>query len=209
MLDSNIRPLIDPLLTRVGVELSRLGCRANALTLTGFAIGMLCVPLIALHFYDWALLCIVVNRSLDGLDGAVARASTPTEAGGYLDIVLDFIFYSAVVFGFALAQPHNALYAAFLIFSFIGSGTAFLAFAIFAEKHALSTSAQGEKSIYYLSGLIEGTETFVALMAMCLFATYFWVIALIVGLLCWITTLFRIIQSVELLKSVQTNDTGK
>lgn len=158
------------------------------------------MPLLALHLYDWAAVCIVFNRILDGLDGAVARASAPTEVGAYLDIVLDFIFYSAVVFGFALAQPENAVYAAFLIFAFIGSGTTFLAFAIFAEKHALSTSAQGSKSIYYLSGIVEGTETFLTLLFMCLLPTYFWIIALVVALLCWVSSLFRILQSIEILK---------
>ena len=200
MLDSRLTPFIDPYLAKIARQLVRLGCQANTLTVIGFVIGMLSMPLLALHFYDWAAVCVVLNRLLDGLDGAVARESAPTEVGGYLDIVLDFIFYSAVVFSFALAQPENAVYAAFLIFAFIGSGTTFLTFAIFAEKHLLFTSAQGSKSIYYLSGLVEGTETFITLLAMCLLPSYFWIIALFVGSLCWVSTLFRIVHSIDALK---------
>ncbi|MDG1203965.1 MAG: CDP-alcohol phosphatidyltransferase family protein [Pseudomonadales bacterium] len=200
MLDSRLRPIIDPYLTMIARQIVRLGWQANTLTVSGFVIGMLSVPLIALHFYELAAVCVVLNRLFDGLDGTVARSSEPTEVGGYLDIVLDFIFYSAVVFSFALAQPENAVYAAFLIFAFIGTGTTFLAFAIFAEKHSLTTSAQGSKSIYYLSGIIEGTETFLTLIAMCLMPNYFWIIALCIGSLCWVSALSRLVQSINILK---------
>ena len=58
-------------------------------------------------WYLPALLCIVLNRIGDGLDGQVARLGKPTDGGAYLDITLDFIFYSAVVFGFALAEASS------------------------------------------------------------------------------------------------------
>ncbi|WP_435891264.1 CDP-alcohol phosphatidyltransferase family protein, partial [Klebsiella pneumoniae] len=40
---------------------------------------------------------------LDGLDGALARRRGLTDAGGFLDIALDFLFYALVPFGFILA----------------------------------------------------------------------------------------------------------
>lgn len=173
--------------------------KPNDITIAGFVIGIIAVPLIALHYYKLAFVFVLVNRLMDGLDGAVARQSSATHAGGYLDIVLDFIFYSAVVFGFALAEYDNAVYSAFLIFSFIGTGTTFLAFAIFAQKLGLQSNHQGEKSFYYLTGLVEGFETIVALALMCLLPDYFSVIALLFGILCWISTLARIFMAVELL----------
>jgi len=173
--------------------------KPNDITIAGFAIGIIAVPLIALQYYKLAFAFVLVNRLMDGLDGALARQSSVTHAGGYLDIVLDFIFYSSVVFGFALAQPDNAIYSAFLIFSFIGTGTTFLAFAIFAQKLGLHSNHQGEKSFYYLAGLAEGFETILALGLMCLLPDYFWLIALLFGLLCWISTLVRIFMAVELL----------
>ncbi|MFA0698669.1 CDP-alcohol phosphatidyltransferase family protein, partial [Vibrio sp. 10N.222.49.C9] len=74
----------------------------------------------------------------DGLDGALARRQGITDAGGFLDISLDFLFYSMVPFAFVLANPEaNAIAGAFLIFSFIGTGSSFLAFAVMAGKRGI------------------------------------------------------------------------
>src|SRR3546814_1217422 len=71
--------------------------------------------LLALGSYGGALALILLNRLADGLDGAVARHARVSDLGGYLDIVLDFLFYSGVVFFFAVGRPTKALPAAFLI----------------------------------------------------------------------------------------------
>ena len=81
---------------------------------------------------------IIANRVCDGLDGAVARVSGTSDLGAYLDITLDFLFYSAIPFAFAVADPNKALAACFLIFSFVGTGSSFLAFAIIAQKRGIS-----------------------------------------------------------------------
>ena len=120
---------------------------------------------VAFQQFDIAFWFILLNRVADGVDGAVARASMSTDFGGYLDIVCDFVFYSAVPFAFAVVQPENALASAFLIFSFIGTASSFLAFAILAEKHGISTEIRGKKTFYYLGGLTEGTETTLLLLA--------------------------------------------
>ncbi|MED5435114.1 MAG: CDP-alcohol phosphatidyltransferase family protein, partial [SAR324 cluster bacterium] len=118
---------------------------ADAITLVGFAIGMVAVPLLWIKLYSLALVFILINRFFDGLDGAVARRNGITSLGGYLDITCDLIFYSAVIFGFALVDPEkNSLSATFLIFSFIGTGVSFLAFAAVAEKHGISSEAHGQ-----------------------------------------------------------------
>ncbi|MBT3736259.1 MAG: CDP-alcohol phosphatidyltransferase family protein, partial [Gammaproteobacteria bacterium] len=132
MIDSSIRHRIDPVFNAIGRTLSSMGITANQVTITGFALGMMALPLLAFEMYYSALFMGTLNRVCDALDGAIARDQGITDVGGYLDIVLDFIFYSAVVFGFILAQPEQAVYGAFLIFSFIGSGSSFLAYSIFA-----------------------------------------------------------------------------
>ena len=200
MLDSYIRPIIDPVLEQVGQKASDTGLTANQITVAGFLLGLCMIPAIATEHYGLALTLLLANRIMDGVDGAVARIQGPTDLGAYLDIVLDFIIYSAVVFGFCLDQPENAIFGAFLIFSFIGSGTSFLAFAILAEKRKLSSEAQGKKSIYYLSGIAEGFETIVVLALMCLFPQHFWLLALGFGFICWLSTGGRIAQTVGILK---------
>jgi phosphatidylglycerophosphate synthase len=193
MFDASIRPLIDPPLERLAAVLHSAGWSADRVTVTGFAIGMLALPAIAVEAYWLGLLLILLNRLADGLDGAIARITEKTDRGGFLDIVLDFIFYSSVPFAFALASPSdNALAAAFLIFSFIGTGCSFLAYAIIAERQGVSTDIRGQKSFYYLGGLTEGTETIGLFVLACLLPAWFPVSAWVFGALCWITTATRI-----------------
>ena len=174
---------------------------ANTITLAGFAVGTMVVPLLWFKMYSTAMAVILVNRFLDGIDGAVARKYGPTNLGGYLDITCDFIFYSVVIMGFALAAPeNNGLAAAFLIFSFIGSGSSFLAFAAAAEKQGISSDAHGLKAFYYLGGLTEGTETILFFVIICIYPEYFPLLAVVFGSICWITVLGRFGSAFTLLR---------
>mgnify|MGYP006234580769 CR=1 FL=1 len=142
---------------------------ANQTTLFGFALGCLALPALSAEQYELALVFILLNRICDGLDGALARIQGITDAGGFLDISLDFLFYSLIPFGFVLANPdQNAIAGAFLIFSFIGTGSSFLAFAIMASKRGIDNPVYKHKSLYYMSGLTEGTETIGCFVLFCL-----------------------------------------
>ena len=197
MFDAALRRVIDPPLNAAGRRLAGMGVSANAVTVAGFLIGLGAVPALAAERYDIALLLILLNRLSDGLDGAVARANGPSDLGGYLDIVLDFIFYSAVVFGVALGRPEEAVFAAFLVFSFIGTGSSFLGYSIIAAKRGLTTETRGAKSIFYLGGLTEGAETIGCFVLICLVPAWFPWIAGIFGAMCWLTTASRIAQAVK------------
>lgn len=192
MLDSFLRPRIDGPLASLARPLVRLGVSANHITWAGFLLGMVTGVLIAVEFYAAAIVFILVSRLCDGLDGAVARQTRLSDLGGFFDITLDFIFYAAIVFGFALARPENALPAAFLLFAFMGPAATFLAYAIVAAKRGVSTELRGRKSFYYLGGLTEGTETILTLCLMCVFPDQFAIIALIYGVMCFLTAGTRI-----------------
>lgn len=192
MIDAQLRPLIDRLLNPIGRGLVTLGVTANQVTMIGAAFGLIAAGCVAAGLFYPALWFVIANRVIDGLDGAVARASRSSDFGGYLDIVSDFIFYSAIPLAFAVARPETALAAAFLIFSFIGTTTSFLGFAILAEKHHVTTQIRGKKAFYYFGGLTEGTETILLLLAMLVWPDYFGVMAIIFGILCWVTTGTRI-----------------
>jgi phosphatidylglycerophosphate synthase len=201
MLDARIRPLIDPALDRLAARLHRLRLSANTVTVLGFALGVLAMLLVSRQLYLPALACLLLNRVADGLDGAVARRTEVTDLGGFLDIVLDFIIYSGIVFAFALADPPaNALAAAFLIFSFVGTGGTFLAFAAMAARRRIETTERGLKSLYYLGGLTEGAETILILVLFCLLPGWFPALAVLFGALCWVTTLARVLTAVRLLR---------
>jgi len=200
MLDHRINKIIHPIMNGLANHIPRQ-ISANTITLAGFAVGVMVVPLLWFKLYSTAIAVILVNRFFDGLDGAVARKYGPTNLGGYLDITCDFIFYSVVIMGFALAAPeNNGLAAAFMIFSFIGTGSSFLAFAAAAEKKGISSDAHGLKGFYYLGGLAEGTETILFFVIICMYPEYFPLLAVVFGSICWITVLGRFGSAYTLLR---------
>ena len=200
MLDHRINKVINPIMNGLANHIPRQ-ISANTITLAGFSVGAMVVPLLWLKLYSPALAVILVNRFFDGIDGAVARKNGTTNLGGYLDITCDFIFYSVVIMGFALAAPeNNGLAAAFLIFSFIGTGSSFLAFAAAAEKQGTSSDAHGLKAFYYLAGLTEGAETILFFVIICMYPECFPILAVVFGIICWITVLGRFGSAFTLLR---------
>ncbi|MEO1020125.1 MAG: CDP-alcohol phosphatidyltransferase family protein [Pseudomonadota bacterium] len=188
-------------MARLAARLAGQGLTANGVTVTGFVIGLVAIIAISQQLFWIGLLGLMINRFCDGLDGALARQAGPTDLGGFLDIVLDFIIYAGFVFGFALADPvANGLPAAFLLFSFMGTGSSFLAFAIMAEKRQISTDIRGRKSLYYLGGLTEGTETILVLALCCVLPFWFPQIAVVFGFMCWVTTVARIFWGYQALR---------
>ena len=193
MLDKAIQQALRPAFGRAGAALVRLGVGADAVTLAGFVTGMAAALAIGLRQFMAGMVLLLLSRLLDGLDGAVARASTPTDRGGFLDITLDFLFYAAVPLGFAFADPAaNALPAAVLLASFIGTGSSFLAFAVLAERRGLKSLAYPSKGLFYLGGLTEATETLACFVAMCLWPAAFAPLALGFAALCALTVLARL-----------------
>lgn len=192
MFDARLKPFLDPPLDRAARLLAARGVSADAVTAAGALLGLLGCIAIAAGAYGAGLALILANRLLDGLDGALARRTRVTDLGGFLDVVADFLLYAAVPFAFALAEPDRGLAAAFLIFSFVGTGVSFLAFAAIAARRGLSTERYGAKSIYYLGGLAEGAETILVFSLMGLRPDWFAALAYGFGALCWITTASRV-----------------
>lgn len=199
MFDAWLRPLIDPPLRATARLLAGGSLTANAVTTLGAAIGAAAGVAIAMQRFGLALLLIVINRILDGLDGALARWRGPTDFGGYLDSIADYVFYAAVPLGFAVAQPGWTLPAAVLLASFLLSGSSFLAFAALAAKRSLATDAQGPKSFFYLRGLAEGTETIAVFILAVLRPDWFAWLAYGFAALCVLTAIQRLLAARRLL----------
>jgi len=197
MLDAHLRPLVDRCLNPVGAVLARRGVTPNQISFVGFGLGMGAALAVALGSELAAAILIIANRVCDGLDGAVARASNTSDLGAYLDITLDFLFYSAIPFAFAVADPEKALAACFLIFSFVGTGSSFLAFAIIAQKRGISTEMRGKKGFFYLGGLTEGSETIIFLLVVAILPDFFVPLAWTFAALCWVTTVTRVRYAIE------------
>jgi phosphatidylglycerophosphate synthase len=193
MLDRYATVLIRPPLTATARVLVRAGLGANTITIIGFLIGLVAAILIANGAYLAGAMAIFASRLCDGLDGAVARLTQATDAGGFLDIALDFLFYASIPLAFAICNPaEHALPAAVLLAAFIGTGSSFLAFAVLAAKRGLQDLATPGKSFYFLGGLTEATETLAFFIAMCLWPAHFAVLAYAFAALCGITIATRI-----------------
>lgn len=191
MFDARLRPLIDPPLNAVGRWLARVGIGANAVTLAGLVPALGAAYAILQGEYATGLALIALNRLLDGLDGAVARASGITDFGGYLDTLADYAFYVAVPVAFGFAAPANTTAALLLVASFTLTAASFLVFAALAAKRGDQTSAHGAKSFFYSTGLAEGAETIAAFAAMCLWPQHFPAIAYGFAGLCLLTVVQR------------------
>lgn len=191
MFDAKLRRLIDPPLNAGGRVLAALGVGANAVTLAGLVLGLAAGLAIANGQFTLGLMLILANRLLDGLDGAVARQTKPSDFGGYLDSVADFAFYVAIPLGFGLADPTFTLPALILVASFVLTGTSFLAYAAIAAKRGEETAAHGRKSFFYSTGIAEGGETILAFLMMTLFPQWFPALAYGFAALCLLTVLQR------------------
>lgn len=192
MIDAMILPIQRGLLHAPAQILAGWGVRADQITIAGFVVGLCALPALALGAFWLALTLILLNRLADGLDGAVARISGATDRGAFLDTALDFLFYALIPLGFALADPvANALPAAVLIASFVGTGSSFLAFAAIAAQRGIVSKTYPAKGIYYLGGLTEGAETIAFFVTICLVPAAFPVLALVFAAACAVTTVTR------------------
>lgn len=107
------------------------------------------------------LLLWVFNRTLDGLDGVVARKfGKQTDFGGYLDLAFDYVVYLAVPLGFVAAAPAPMLFwaALLLISSYVLNLMSWSVLAAILEKRRLLSSGR-QTTIEMPPGLIEGAET--------------------------------------------------
>jgi len=193
MLDRMAIALLRPSMERGARVLHRYRVRANSVTWSGFAIGLAAAATIAFDAYLAGLALILLSRLCDGLDGALARVTAPTDRGAFFDIALDFIFYGSIPLAFAIANSaENALPAAVLLAAFIGTGSSFLAYAVFAERRGLSSDDYPMKGIFYLGGLTEASETLICFALMCLFPERFPVLAYAFATLCAFTIVTRL-----------------
>ncbi|MDI9333312.1 MAG: CDP-alcohol phosphatidyltransferase family protein [Cytophagales bacterium] len=199
MIDRPLAKLIKPCVDRAARSLIQIGLEADTLTVIGFALGLASAGLIANGYFLSGLILLLVSRTFDALDGAVARLNRPTDRGGFLDITLDFIFYASIALAFAVANPAaNALAAATLLFAFMGTSSSFLAYASFAAKRGDAPSPS--KAIHYLGGLTEAFETLFCFALMCIMPQHFSILAYGFATMCFVTTTTRIYAGWQHLK---------
>jgi len=197
MFDRSIQRLIQKPLSFLGKFLLKI-LQPNQITFIGFFFGIVMCFLIFIHSYFLAILFLFLNRLCDGLDGVMARQTSPSPLGAYLDIILDFIIYAAFVLVFSLENEINLLTGVFLLFTYICTGTTFLTQAIIQPQLDYSQqqdNVEGEipKSFIYASGLIEGTETIFFMFLCLIMPKAFPILGFLFSVLCLITAIARVI----------------
>lgn len=167
MFDAQLRQRLDQPLDSVARTMSDRGIRPNAVTGLGFAVGLAgSVAVVTGHWWI-ALALWLLNRTLDGLDGSIARRVGPTQLGGFLDIMADFAIYGSMVVAIGWAVPDARLAALFVFFSYYVNGAAFLAWSSLVAEKIISAAgtdhAEDERSLHFPAGLAEGGETVFAM----------------------------------------------
>jgi phosphatidylglycerophosphate synthase len=152
-----MRALLSPALDAAGRRLAAARVPPAALTGAGWAAGAGACAATAMSAWPVALGLWLANRLLDGLDGPTARAGTASDVGGFLDIVADFSVYAGIILGLAVAVPGARLACVALLTAYYISGTAFLALSSLAERRRQRLG--DNRSLRFVGGLAEGTET--------------------------------------------------
>tara|TARA_Y100000589_G_C26825069_1_gene495495 strand:+ start:35 stop:445 length:411 start_codon:yes stop_codon:yes gene_type:complete len=134
MLDQKFNLFFKPVLTKFAIILIKYHFSPNQITLFSFILGLICFIFLCFGMIYTALLFFLLNRFFDGVDGALARLKTPTDLGGFYDIISDFLIYALLPFGFILFDNNNFLSMSLLLTSFIGTCSTFLTTAWIFEK---------------------------------------------------------------------------
>jgi len=179
MLDARMRNLLSPALDAGARRLDHTGLSAGAVTGIGLLVGIGACVAAATELWAAALALWLVNRTLDGLDGAVARLRGTSDLGGMLDFLADFVVYGGFPFAVATAIVDARLAVCALLGSYLLNNVALLSFSSLVERRRLELG--DERSLRFTAGLTEGTETIACYVLVCLVpdhaATIFWVFA--------------------------------
>ena len=202
MIDQELRPLKDRLLDRVARRLAAI-VGPGAVTAVAVLIGLgaalaAFAGLVALSVVLWLL-----NRLLDGLDGAIARRrGRSTDLGGYLDIVADTVVYAAIPLGVAAALDTRAAWiaATVLLASFYVNAVSWTYLAAVLEKRGSGVASSTEVTTVRMPrGLVEGAETIVFHTALLALPQHFVLVSAGMALLVALTVVQRLVGARRLL----------
>ncbi|MGE0454771.1 MAG: CDP-alcohol phosphatidyltransferase family protein [Vicinamibacteria bacterium] len=161
MLDDRLRGHKDRLLSPLARRLGRVP--PNAITLLALLVGLCAAGAAAAGWYASTLGLWLANRTLDGLDGVVAREQRrQSDLGGYIDVVADFVVYAALPIGLHYGQPgqSEAGPLVLLLASFYVNAASWMYLAALLEKRGAGAGVRGEPtSVTMPPGLVGGTET--------------------------------------------------
>lgn len=160
MIDMRVRPHLQGFLQPIGRFLARLGVTPTFMTLTGLAVTVAGSVVIGLGYVRTGAVIALAGSAVDGLDGAVARASDRVTArGAFLDAGVDRLGEIAVFTGLAVAQRQDAR---ILLLALLSLGGALVIPYIRAKAEAVGKNGMGglmgraERVILVTLGMLTG-----------------------------------------------------
>lgn len=202
MIDATLRRKLSGSFNWLAVKLDNGFITPTGITGVGLVLGIASAVSAWNRLWVPALLLWLTSRVLDALDGALARIKSSHNisygpVGGFLDIVFDFIVYGSFVVGVGHGTRTSYLPFLLVLLTYYINGTSFLAFSSIAERERITID--DGRSLSFIFGLAETTETIVVHSLWCLFPSVAgniaWVWAGFVG----ISACVRIIHSAKLL----------
>lgn len=164
-MQGSFQPRFESIRTQFAARAAASGVSSAALSIAGFAISLLALPLIARGCYAAGFAVFLLGRLADFF--------VVTEAGGRTHIALNGIVYASMPFAFALADPTRALSACFLIFGFV------------------AVCSVSEERTHPIDALI----CIMAFAIACFVPSWFGVIAYGLGIACFVVTGVRLTRS--------------
>ncbi|QJR34683.1 CDP-alcohol phosphatidyltransferase family protein [Gemmatimonas groenlandica] len=158
MIDEPFRQWLARRWSAPAVALHRAGISANQVTIVAAVLGLTAAALVAVQLPLIGIALWLVSRLLDGFDGMLARLAASTSLyGGYLDITLDMLAYSAMATAFAIAMPADVVLWMVVLVGYVLAITSTLALSSLAER--ADRTLGGNRSIQFTRALAEGGET--------------------------------------------------
>lgn len=211
MFDISLRQVKDRLFLPV-VPLLSPSLSPNHITFIAFVVGLCtCIAATSPHFGYLAVHLWLLNRFLDNLDGVLARSrKVASELGGFLDLLSDFIVYSAIPISIAYGQyvangPEWFTASAFLSITILESTFHVNNFVLFYIAAVSATKQKGElTSLTMKPALIEGFESGLIFTAMFIWPEY--VVAMSWAMSCGVIigTVQRVASLIGILKNLES-----
>ena len=160
VIDMRIRPRIQGLLQPIGRFLARLGLNPTFITFFGVGITIVGSIFVGVGWLVPGALVALAGSAIDGLDGAVARASNRVSArGAFLDATMDRGGEIALLAGLAVSQRTDVR---ILLLTILSMGGALLVPYMRAKAESVGLEGKGglmgraERVILVSLGIIVG-----------------------------------------------------
>ena len=202
MFDDILRKVKDDFFRPLSSRLSWI--HPSVISLLGLAAGLVCAFFLYTGDYRQGFLFWIINRILDGLDGAVARsAGMESDLGGYIDIVADFAVYAIVPVALAAGKGDPGLLislSCMLGVFYVNAASWMYLSALLEKRRGPGSGRRGNTAVEMPAGIIAGTETLIIYSVFILFHELAFIIFNIAIGLVLLTIFQRLLWGVKNLK---------